>query len=320
MSERDLQPSAGERPALLGPKRVLPLSLSAVGLLVLINVLWSGSSVAGKQALNDFGPITLALVRFLPSGVLLYALECRAGHRPVYARRDWPALFALGSVGIALAYAIFYSGVMRTTSSDSSLMFACEPLLIALFAVAFLRERLRPLQWLGMFAGVYGIWLIAGQATGNVLALVALTVESSMSVVGKRLTERYRGLTLCAAEMLIGSACLAPFAVWECITRPPHLTWAGAAGALYLCLACSAFCYGVWYRLLARYPVSTMGAFILVQPLFGPAWGWLLRGEPLKRVSAIGGVLVVVGLILTSLVRRRGGSRALASDAYEGVS
>src|SRR6185437_13058308 len=109
------------------------------------------------------------------------------GHRPAFARRDWPALFLLGSVGIALTYFIFYAGVQRTTASDTSLMFACEPLLIALFAVIFLRERLHAMQWLGMFVGIYGIWLIAGQAAGNALAVLGLAVESSVSVVGKRL-------------------------------------------------------------------------------------------------------------------------------------
>ena len=283
---------------------------------MLINVLWSGSSVASKEALNDFGPITLALFRFLPSGLLLAGLELRQGFRPVYPRRDWLSLALLGSVGIALTYAVFYAGVKRTTASDTSLMFACEPLLIALFAVAFLRERLHPLQWLGMFAGIYGIWLIVGQASGNILALLGLTVESSVSVIGKRLATRYRGLTLCAAEMLIGSACLVPFAVWECVVHPPHITVRGLASALYLCLVCSAFCYGAWFRLLERYPISTMGAFILVQPLFGPLWSWLLRGEPLKRVSAVGGALVIVGLVLTSMIKlgRRSGGHGSAAD------
>jgi O-acetylserine/cysteine efflux transporter len=190
-------------------------------------------------------------------------------------------------------------------------MFACEPILIALFAVIFLRERLHPAQWFGMFAGLFGIWVMAGQASGNALAALGLAIECSVCVIGKRLAERYRGLTLCAAEMLIGAACLAPIAVWECITHPPHITRAGMLSAAYLAIVCSAFCYGVWYHLLGRYPVSAMGAFILIQPLFGPIWGWAFRHEGLSRTSAIGGSLVVVGLILTSLVRY-GQSRPLA--------
>jgi drug/metabolite transporter (DMT)-like permease len=285
------------------PKSFAALSVSAIAALILINALWSGSSVASKNGLADVGPYTLALLRFLPAGLLLYGLEWKQGTRPVYARSDWPGLFVLGALGISVTYAIFYNGVERSTATDVSLLFACEPLMIAFFAVLFLRERLKSWQWIGMLTGLLGIRLIVGQGGGSLLALTGLAVESSVSVLGKRLSARYRGLTLCAGEMLIGSVLLLPFAVWECLHHPPRFTPVGLGSVLYLTLICSALCYGVWYRLLEKYPVSAIGAFILVQPLGGPLLGWLLRGEPLKSSSAAGGGLVVLGLILTSLVR-----------------
>jgi drug/metabolite transporter (DMT)-like permease len=280
-----------------------PLSAGAIGLLVLVNLLWSGSSVASKSALDVFGPCTLALLRFLPSGLFLYALEWRHGHRPVYKRSDWKGLFLLGALGIAATYTIYYYGVERSTATDVSLLFACEPLMIAFFAVLFLKERMRVWQWIGMLTGLLGIRIIVGQGGGSLIALSGLAVESSVSVIGKQLATRYRGLTLCATEMLIGSCLLIPFALWECIHHPPHVTRAAIFGVVYLTLACSAFCYSIWYLLLQKYPISAMGAFILIQPMGGPILGWLLRGEPLKPASAAGGGMVALGLILTCLVR-----------------
>jgi drug/metabolite transporter (DMT)-like permease len=258
--------------------------------------------------------MTLTAARFLIAGLLLYALERCQGFRPVYDRKDWPSFAVLGVFGIAVTYVVFYAGVSRTTATDTSLMFACEPILIALFAVIFLRERLLAVQWLGMVVGIAGIWVMAGQAGGNALAALGLAIESAVSIVGKRLAARYRGLTLCAAEMLIGAACLIPFAVWECVTHPPHFTRAGMLSAAYLTLVCSAFCYGVWYHLLAKYPISSMVAFILINPLFGPILGWAIRGESLRRESAIGGALVVTGLTLTSIVKY-GQSRRMPAPA-----
>jgi drug/metabolite transporter (DMT)-like permease len=52
---------------------------------------------------------------------------------------------------------------------------------------------------------------------------------------------------------------------------------------------------------MERYPISVLGAFILVQPLVGPLYGWLLRGEVLSWRSAAGGALVIGGIALTSL-------------------
>ena len=55
----------------------------------------------------------------------------------------------------------------RTSANDASLLFACEPLLIALMAFLFLRERLRRVQWAGLLLGLVGIRLIAGGGIGQ---------------------------------------------------------------------------------------------------------------------------------------------------------
>ncbi len=264
-----------------------------------INVLWGASSVAAKYSLTAMGPFTLTILRFLPAGLLILFISRRQGGRTQICKGDGFSFFLMGLVGIALTYAVFYMGMQRTTATDSSLIFACEPLLIALCARIFLKERLRTRQWAGMSVGLAGIWLIAGQAVGNQIALLALCLESTTTIIGKRLTMRYPGLFVAGIEMVIGALLLLPFALLEMYRTPIHLTWQAIAGLLYLSLICSALCYGVWYHLLFRFPVSAMGVFILVQPMTGPFYGWLLRGESLKAGSAIGGLMVMIGIALT---------------------
>lgn len=280
-------------------------SPSDVAQMVLINVLWGGSSVAAKYALGSFGPFTVGALRFLPAGMLLLWLSRAERRRTPYRHDDWPAFLFMGLVGTALTYGIFNSGLNQTTATDSSLLFACEPLLLALFACFFLKERLMARQWSGLLLGVAGIGLIAGRAEGNWLVLLALCCESTTGVLGKRLVAIYPGLSIIAAQMLLGSCLLLPLAGWEIIRRPPVLTWQAVAGLLYLCLVCSALCYGVWYHALKRVPVSLLGVFILVQPLTGPLYGWVLRHEPLRPDSALGGALVILGIVLTTFQRQR---------------
>lgn len=280
-----------------------PLTTSAVAQLVVINVLWGASSAATKYGLAAFGPCSLALLRFLPAALLLFAL-CRRQKLLVPIRpTDRLPFFVLGFVGIGLTYSVLYYGVARTTASDASLLFACEPLLIALAAFLFLRERLRAAQWAGLLLGLVGIRLIAGAGLGNWIALLGLSFECSTSVIGKRLTGRYPGLLVVAWELLIGSLLLLPVALWEIARHPPILTPSALAGTVFLALICTALCYGVWYRLMERFPVSQLAVFILIQPLCGPLWGWLLRGEGLRPQSALGGALVIVGIALTIFVR-----------------
>ncbi len=286
-------------PTAAAPADPPPFTLGVLAQLTLINLLWGASSVAAKYSLDAFGPFTLAALRFLPAGLLLALMSAGPKRQPI-RRADWPAFLFLGAVGVALTYSLFYAGVSRTTATDSSLLFACEPILIALFARLFLRERLQMRQCSGLLVGLLGIWLIAGQALGNQIALLALCFETTTSVVGKRLTMTYAGLRVVAIQMLIGFLCLLPFAGWEVAHRPPHVTGTALGALLYLVLICSALCYGIWYHLMSRFPISKMGAFILLQPMIGPVYGWLLRGETLRPGSALGGALVILGIFLTS--------------------
>ncbi len=83
--------------------------------------------------------------------------------------------------------------------------------------------------------------------------------------------------------------------------------WAAVA---YLTLICSALCYGVWYALLSRHTVSSMAAFLFIQPLMGPVLSYVLLKETLGGWSILGGLLVILGV---ALVVRTPATRAEAA-------
>ncbi len=277
------------------------LTSGAVGILVGVNLLWSASPVAAKSALTVFSPLTVSALRFGPAGLILLAIARAHGPLPKIALRDWPRFFVLALLGIVLTYGLYYTGVANTSASEAVLLTACEPILIALFARIFLKELLSKQQWVGLWIGLAGMWLLVGGGFGNALALFALCIETTTTVTAKRLTALYPGLFVVAVEMLLGSLLLLPGVGWELVHRHPAVTWEAFAGVLYLGLACSALCYGLWFRLMERYPVSLMGAFILIQPLFGPVSGWLFRHETLTVRGLFGGALVILGVAFNAL-------------------
>lgn len=282
------------------------LTPAAIIQLAGINLLWGGSSAAAKWGLSAFGPFTLATLRFLPGGILLWLMARydarRSPEAPATPIRpaDWPALGVLG-LTVAITYGLFFCGLQQTNATDASLLFACEPLLLALFAQVFLKERLNLQQWGGLGLGLGGVWLIAGQSWGNRLALLALAVESGGGVLAKKLTHTMSGLRVIAWQLLIGSVLMLPLALREVAHHVPVVTWQAMSGLAYLCLVNTFLCYGIWYHLLNRFPVSTMGAFILLQPLVGPFYGYALQGDRLQWHSLAGGLLILVGIALTAL-------------------
>ncbi len=294
--------------------RSVPLTTRAVLLLVGINALWGGSSLAAKVALTSVPPVTLAFARFSVSALLLYALAGALRVDLRVARRDWGLFWAIGALGLALTFLLTYAGLARTTAADSALIHAAEPVFLAALSVLLLGERLGRTKMLGIAAGLAGVLLVvtrgglgfSGAASGDLLIALGLVFESLAIILGKRLVARYPPLTVLTYQMLTGAALLAPCAAVEAAHNHwllPVGLWSGPAGAglLYLILFCTVLAYAVWYGLLHRHTASDLSVFLFVQPVVGAVLGVVFLHDPLSPATVAGAALVLLAL---ALIRR----------------
>jgi drug/metabolite transporter (DMT)-like permease len=294
-------PVSAPRSVLLTPRTAL--------LLVGINALWGGSSLAAKSALSAVPPFTLAFVRFSLSAVLLYTLAGVLRIDLRVARRDWGLFWAIGALGLALTYLLVYVGLARTTAADSALIHAAEPVFLAVLSVVFLRERMGRPKVLGVVVGFVGVLLVvaregfrlSGGTIGDLLIALGLVCESLAIIVSKRLIARYPPLTVLTYQMLTGAVILAPCAAWEGARHGWQLPvglWSGPVllSLLYLILLCTVLAYTVWYGLLDTYAASDLSVFLFVQPIVGAALGVLFQHDPLTPTTIAGAVLVLLAL------------------------
>jgi len=89
-----------------------------------------------------------------------------------------------------------------------------------------------------------------------------------------------------------------------------HFQWSSLAALVYLSWGATLFGYGVWTRMLSRYPANRVAPFSLLVPLVGLSTGWLVFGEALQPVHFAGGALLMAGLLLNLF-----GARLLARKA-----
>ena len=64
----------------------------------------------------------------------------------------------------------------------------------------------------------------------------------------------------------------------------------------YVVIVSTFFGYGVWYRLMSRYPASTVAPFTLLVPVIGIITAWLVRNERPTWGELAGSLVVLVGL------------------------
>ena len=170
------------------PSRHLPLFPAAAFVLV-----WSSGYIAGPYGVEAMSPLMLVAVRFVLAAAIAWALA-RALRGPlrvsrVDAVRIGLSGFVLNGVQFAAMYLAFDAGLGATLAS---LMHSLSPVLTALLAAVFLRERLTPLQVVGFVVGVGGVLLVLGpdvDEAGGVVGIVCGVISVlglSVGTLGQR--------------------------------------------------------------------------------------------------------------------------------------
>jgi drug/metabolite transporter (DMT)-like permease len=153
--------------------------------------------------------------------LLLVPLALSPGWRAEYRRLDrrtWAWMVALALTGGSVPFALFYSGLQLTTAATGALVNHFQFVLVALFAVAFLKERIRPTLWSGLVvllvATLLGTNLDALQWNAGAWLIAGSTLLFAVDfVIAKHLLRGLATLTVMTARMTMGTAMLFVYVV-----------------------------------------------------------------------------------------------------------
>jgi len=277
-------------------------------LLLLLVLIWGSNFSVVKSAIQEIPAFAFNALRIATACVVLLCASRLAGEA-IPARRDWPALVALGAVGHCGYQLAFVSGLARTTVANSSLILGCMPIaVLALNALSRRREAVGGRQWLGVALAVAGVYLVAGRGagatpttlTGDVMTLVALWCWAWYTTGSRALLVRYSPLQLSAYATLVGTLCYAPFGVPDLL----ELDWGAVSGWAWVALVVSGFlalsvAHIIWYTGVKRLGSARTSVYSNLVPVAAMAVGAVWLGEPLGAARIGGAVLVLAGLVLT---------------------
>lgn len=279
-------------------------------LMLLHSVISAGTYLAAKRALAELGPWELALARFSLAGAFYAALVARA--RPRIPRRDLVALGLLGLVAIPLNQGLFLTGMARTTPGHGALLYALTPIFVFLLARWRLGERASRAKVAGIalaFAGVVVVLLgrgalgapeAASGLVGDLLILLAVVAWAVFAVGGKVYAERYGVRVMTGVAITIGTAAYLPFGLAVSDAGAfARLSPGGWGAVLYLVVLTSIVAYLVYYEAMKRADASRVAIYSNLQPVFTALLAWALHGEAVTASFAVGGAMVLAGVVLT---------------------
>jgi drug/metabolite transporter (DMT)-like permease len=284
--------------------------------LVVIVALWGSYPAAAKLALADFPPVFMAAARCLVASAFLVAMLLRSGAETVreVTPRALATFLVLGLAGITVSTNLSYLAIYFSTASSVVLLQAATPVMVAVAARFYLGERLRKRQWAGVAVSTLGVVVIitegrlialrpGGLRTGDLINLVGLCGWSLYTVYGKRILATYSPALATTMAYVLGTVPLIPLAAVTTPLFPPPRWTSGVAWAVVLYQAIlGAIAHVWWYKAVHVVGASRAAMFMNLQPVVGVALAALVLAEAVSVWELLGGVLVLVGVGLTTRV------------------
>jgi O-acetylserine/cysteine efflux transporter len=274
---------------------------------LLVVVIWGFNFVVIKWGVADVPPLLLGCLRFS----LLFAAGALWVRRP---RLPWRWLIAYGmTVGVGQFAGLFCAIKFGMPAGLASVVLQSQAFFTLFFARLWLGERWVRTQFAGLLLATGGLVLIGVARGGNmtmigfVLTLFAAVSWAVSNVVVRRMARS--GLTIDPVGLVVWSGLVPPLpflllSLWlegasADLSALMHFSWSALAAVAYLSFAASLLGYGLWSRLLARFPANQVAPFSLLAPVVALLASALLLDEHLTTAQAIGSLLLLGGLIVT---------------------
>ncbi len=283
----------------------------AEALLVLLAAIWGASFLFIKVALEGLSPTQIVAGRMV-AGALALAMAAAFGvARYPRGWGEWRVVAGLAVVANVLPFALFAWGEERVTSSLASVLNATTPLFTALLAAAAMLpgERLNPRRICGLLLGLGGVIVIVepwnsggGEVWGELACLAAAALYGVAFVYTARtITGRIPPLTAAIGQITAGAvmAVVVALVATASSNTTAHVDLRIAAAVVTLGAVGTGLAYLVFFHLIELGGPTAASTVTFAMPFVGVLLGVVVLDERVGWNVAIGGAIVIAGIITT---------------------
>ncbi|CUI86059.1 EamA family transporter [Achromobacter xylosoxidans] len=267
--------------------------------------IWGSTYVVTTLMLPQGYPLTVAMLRALPAGLLLL-LAVRQIPRGIW----WLRSAILGALNFSIFWALLFVAAYRLPGGVAATLGAIQPLIVILLARALLGTPVRGLAVLAALAGIGGVALLVlgPKAALDPVGVAAGLASAASMALGTVLSRRWQppvsALAFTSWQLTAGGALLLPVALLAEPALPP-VTTLNVLGIAYLGLIGAALTYVIWFRGLARLEPAVVSSLGFLSPVSAVLLGWALLDQRLSAAQMAGMVIVVGSVWLSQRVQRR---------------
>lgn len=269
--------------------------------------LWSTGFIGAQYGLQFAEPATFLLLRMIANIIIFIALLfIFKSHLP----RGKEAIHSL--IAGILIHGFYLGGTYQAISLGMSaglcaLLVGIQPILTAVLLVNFGKQRLLPLQWVGLFLGLLGITLVlqgnmewqdtSNQYTAYLFAFIALIGITFGTLYQKKYCQNSDLIGSMVWQYSAASLVFLPVAL---LNETMVVTWNAQFifGLMWLVLVVSVTAILLLLYMIKQGDSSSVASTFYLIPPMTAFQAWIIFGEHFDTQGAVGFALAAVAVYL----------------------
>ncbi len=281
--------------------------------LFLTAVFWGGTFIAGRVVAREVGPYSTAFFRFVIACLFLLPLTWRENHGlPSINRGQIIPILLLGATGVFAYNVFFLKGLKLITAGRAALIIANNPVVIALLAGWFFKEKLGLIKLAGVILSVMGAMIvISGGHLGDIFTgalgpgdffiFLCVLCWAAYSLIGKAAMAGLSPLVTAAYSCVAGTLFLFVPGLHEGMASDfIHYSVSAWFSIFYLGFFGTVLGFVWYYEGIKIIGATKASQFINFVPISAVLLAFFILGEPITLSLAVGTVVVCFGVYLTN--------------------
>lgn len=277
---------------------------------IIFVLLWSTGFTGIRYGIPYAPPFTFIAIRMAIASALLSLIALTVTKR-FSCDRSTIGKSALVGLAIHGAYlgGCFYGVKQGMPAGITALICSLQPVLVSIFSSIFFAEKISPRKWLGLALGLCGLILVIApkiQTSGSqhlptvgvVAVVIALFGGTSGTLLQKKFGSEIEVLSGTAWQYVATGLALGGLAL--VCENGQSVTWNASFifSLVWLVCALSIGAILILYFLLARSSASSVSSLYYLVPAVTAVEAYILFGEKIGLVTAIGTLITIVGVAL----------------------
>nr|WP_081158553.1 DMT family transporter [Ensifer aridi] len=278
-------------------------------------LLIGGAAIGGSPIfvrLSEVGPMATAFWRvalaLIPLVVWSQLRNGAATDKPPQRLADY-ALLVLPGIFLAIDLGAWHLSLTMTSVANATLLANVAPVFVTLASWVLFRSPVSGIFVAGLATAIIGVVVLkggpaalgGGDLAGDGIAIIAAMFYAGYILAIGRLRSRFSTNRIMLWSTASAAVCMLPLALF---TEPSLLPPSAFGWAMLIGLAFVSHAGGqvaITYA-LAYLPPAFSSLTLLLQPVVAALLAWVLLSEPVGLMQAIGGAIVLIGI----LIARRG--------------